>query len=284
MKANVAVLQMACGTDTNLNIEKAVGMVRKAAQLGANIICLQELYSRRYFPQTVNVNNYQYAVPETHQSVTIMGDLARETRAVVIVPFFEYVMDGVYFNSVVVYDAGGAKLGKFRKIHIPDGPQYHEKFYFTPGDTGYPVFVTKYGTIAVGICWDEWFPEVARIFSLKGAQILFYPSAIGSEPDHPEYSSCGAWETVIRAHGIANNVFIAAVNRVGKEDGISFYGNSFISNPNGDILARGTNEEMIVQAEVDFSEIRKFRDLLQFHRDRRPETYRELMQKVITKT
>jgi N-carbamoylputrescine amidase len=283
MKANVAVIQMACGVDDSLNVEKGVAMVRTAAQSGANIICLQELYSGRYFPQTVSVENYRFAVPETHPSVTVMGEVAREMKAVVIVPFFEYAMDGVYFNSVVVYDADGTKLGKFRKVHIPDGPQYHEKFYFTPGDTGYPVFVTKYGTIAVGICWDEWFPEVARIFALKGAQILFYPSAIGSEPDHPEYSSRDAWQTVIRAHGIANNVFIAAVNRVGQEDAMTFYGNSFISNPNGDILACGTTHEMIVQAEVDLREIRRFRDLLQFHRDRRPETYGELMHKVIAK-
>lgn len=281
MKAKVAVIQMTCSTDIMMNVEKGVGLVRKAAQQGNNIICLQELYSGRYFPQTVNVRNYQFAVPEDHQSVTVMSEIAKETKSVVIVPFYEYAMDGVYFNSVVVYDADGSKAGKFRKIHIPDGPQYHEKFYFTPGDMGYPVFDTKYGVIGVGICWDEWFPEVARILALKGAQILFYPSAIGSEPDHPEYSSSNAWETVIKSHGIANSCFVAAVNRVGKEDAMSFYGNSFISNPNGDVLARGNAEEMIVSAEIDTSEIRKFRDLLQFHRDRRPETYGELLQKVL---
>ena len=157
-----------------------------------------------------------------------------------------------------------------------------EKYYFTPGDLGYPVFKTAYATIGVGICWDEWFPEVARILGLKGAEIVFYPSAIGSEPDHPEYSSQTAWESVIKSHGITNGLFVAAVNRVGREEGMEFYGGSFISNPYGNILARSDNvSDQVVTAELDLDEIRQFRNIFQFYRDRRPETYSELLKIIV---
>jgi N-carbamoylputrescine amidase len=196
----------------------------------------------------------------------------------IIVPVYECAQPGINFNTAVVVDADGSVIGKFRKVHIPEGPQYLEKYYFTPGDLGYPVFKTAYATIGVGICWDEWFPEVARILSLKGAQVIFYPSAIGSEPDHPEYSSQEAWETVIRSHGIANGLFVAAVNRVGQEEEMSFYGGSFISTPYGEVLVRGNNEsDQVVAAELDFKQIKEFRNIFQFHRDRRPETYKDIL-------
>ena len=257
-------------------------MAKNAADQGAQIICLQELYCSQYFPQHVDVDHYGLARPLDDHSVTIMQKLAAEKKCVMIVPVYEYAMDGVYFNSVKVFDADGTSLGKYRKIHIPDGPQYYEKFYFTPGDLGYPVFQTRYGTLGVGICWDEWFPEVARILSLKDAQILIYPSAIGTEPDHPEYSSQNAWETVIKSHAVANNNFVAAINRVGKEGDMTFYGGSFVSDPNGDVLIRGGTEDEILTVDIDLSQIKKFRDMLQFHRDRRPDTYTEILRQVIS--
>jgi N-carbamoylputrescine amidase len=200
----------------------------------------------------------------------------------IIVPVYECARPGINFNTAVIIDADGSIAGKFRKVHIPEGPQYLEKYYFAPGDLGYPVFQTAYATIGVGICWDEWFPEVARILGMKGAEIIFYPSAIGSEPDRPEYSSQAAWETVIKSHGIVNGLFIAALNRVGREDDMRFYGGSFISNPFGDVLARGDNQsDQVVAAELDLKQIREFRDLFHFYRDRRPETYSELLKIVV---
>ncbi|UCE50849.1 MAG: carbon-nitrogen hydrolase [Desulfobacterales bacterium] len=282
MKVKVALIQMSCGTDIKHNIDKAASMVNKAADTGANIVCLQELYTSRYFPQTVDVKHYDLAGPLPNESIEVMQKIAADKKLTIIVPVYECVRPGINFNTAVVVDADGSVIGKFRKVHIPEGPQYLEKYYFTPGDLGYPVFKTAYATIGVGICWDEWFPEVARILSLKGAQVIFYPSAIGSEPDHPEYSSQEAWETVIKSHGIANGLFVAAVNRVGQEGEMSFYGGSFIGNPFGDVLARGDNEsDQVVAAELDLKQIREFRDLFHFYRDRRPETYRELLKVVI---
>ncbi|MQL50731.1 N-carbamoylputrescine amidase [Desulfofundulus thermobenzoicus] len=281
MKVNVALIQMSCSMDIKLNINKAVAMVEEAATRGANIVCLQELYASRYFPQTVNVKHYQLAHPLDGEPVETMRWLAADKKLVMVVPVYEYAKPGIYFNTAVVVDADGSIAGKFRKVHIPEGPQYLEKYYFTPGNLGYPVFKTAYATIGVGICWDEWFPEVARILSLKGAQIIFYPSAIGSEPDRPGYSSQGAWETVIKSHGIANGLFVAAVNRVGVEDDMTFYGGSFISNPFGEILARGGSEDQVVAAELDLNQIEEFRNLLQFHRDRRPETYHEILKLIV---
>ncbi|WP_034629815.1 carbon-nitrogen hydrolase [Desulfotruncus alcoholivorax] len=281
MNVKIALIQMSCGKDIKANIEKTVYMVQEAAAGGANIISLQELYPSRYFPQTVNVKHYELARPLTDESVEIMRQIAADKKVVMVVPVYEYARPGVYFNTAVVIDADGSIAGKFRKIHIPEGPQYLEKFYFTPGDLGYPVFKTAYATVGVGICWDEWFPEVARILGLKGAEIIFYPSAIGSEPDRPEYSSQEAWETVIKSHGITNGLFIGAINRVGVEDEMSFYGGSFISNPFGEVLARGGDGDEIVAAEINLKQIEEFRNLLQFYRDRRPETYGELAKLII---
>jgi N-carbamoylputrescine amidase len=281
MAIKVALIQMSCSPDLAQNSEKASRMVRQAAEAGAQIVCLQELFSSRYFPQTVDVTNYALACEMPDQTVATMQHIAAEKRLVLIVPVYECAQPGVYFNTAVVIDADGTVAGKFRKVHIPEGPQYLEKYYFTPGNLGYPVFKTAYAQIAVGICWDEWFPEVARIFGLKGAQIIFYPSAIGSEPDHPQYSSREAWETVIRSHAITNGLFVAAVNRVGVEDQMQFYGGSFISNPFGEVLARGEDEsDQVVLAALDMRQIKDFRDIFQFFRDRRPETYNDLLKLV----
>ncbi|MEJ2166406.1 MAG: carbon-nitrogen hydrolase [Desulfobacterales bacterium] len=282
MTVNVALIQMSCGADIQQNIAKAAAMVRQAAAGGANIVCLQELFASRYFPQTVDVKNYGRANFLPDESVAVMQKIAAAEKLTIIVPVYECARPGIYFNTAVVVDADGSIAGKFRKVHIPEGPQYLEKFYFTPGNLGYPVFKTAYATIGVGICWDEWFPEVARILGLKGAEIIFYPSAIGSEPDRPEYSSQAAWETVIKSHGIANGLFVAALNRVGREADMSFYGGSFISNPFGDVLARSDHQsDQVIAAELDLNQIKEFRDLFHFYRDRRPETYAELTKIVI---
>jgi N-carbamoylputrescine amidase len=282
MTVKVALIQMSCEADIQQNIDKAAAMVQQAGADGAQIVCLQELFGSRYFPQTVDVKNYGLARPLPDESVAVMQKIAAANKLTIIVPVYECARPGINFNTAVIIDADGSIAGKFRKVHIPEGPQYLEKYYFAPGDLGYPVFHTAYATIGVGICWDEWFPEVARILGMKGAEIIFYPSAIGSEPDRPEYSSQAAWETVIKSHGIVNGLFIAALNRVGREDDMRFYGGSFISNPFGDVLARGDNQsDQVVAAELDLKQIREFRDLFHFYRDRRPETYSELLKIVV---
>ena len=279
MMVKIALIQMACEEETAKNISRAAEMVRQAASSGADIVCLQELYASRYFPQTVDVKHYDLASRPENESVRKMQEIAAHKELVIIVPIYEYAGPGVYFNTAMVIDADGSIAGKFRKIHIPEGPDYLEKYYFTPGDMGYPVFKTRYATIGIGVCWDEWFPEVARILGLKGAEIIFFPSAIGSEPDHPGYSSQSAWETVIKSHGITNGLFVAAVNRVGRENGMEFYGGSFVSGPYGNVLARAKSmDDQVVMADLDLTQIREFRNIFQFYRDRRPETYKELLE------
>lgn len=278
-KVKIGLIQMECGTNIEGNVRRSIDKVEEAARKGARIICLQELFHAQYFPQTVTVNGYNLAEPVDSPTLQTMGELAKKLEVVLIVPFYEKAGRGVYFNSAVVFDADGSYLGTTRKNHIPDGPQYHEKYYFVPGNTGYPVYETRYGTIGIGICWDEWFPEVARILALQGADILFYPSAIGSEPDHPELSTRSAWEKAISAHGISNGVFIAAVNRVGQEKDMTFYGGSFVSNPLGDILQSLDDKEGILIQEIDKQEIDFTRNLLQFLRDRRTDTYGPLLEK-----
>ncbi len=276
-----ALVQMACTPDRDANRDAAEARVREAAAGGAHIVCLQELFDAQYFPQTVDVAGYDLAEPIPSPTTERFARLAGELGVVLILPVFEEAQPGVYFNSVVVLDADGSTVDKYRKTHIPDGPQYLEKFYFTPGDLGYKVFPTRFGTIGVAICWDEWFPEVARIMALMGAQILFYPSAIGSEPDRPDLSTAEAWRTGIRAHGIANGLFVAAVNRVGVEADMTFYGQSFLSGPLGDVLAEGGSDPAIVTADLDLAEIRDVRNLLHFLRDRRVDTYGPLLKQLV---
>lgn len=281
----IALIQASCVKNVEQNILDAITKVKEAAQNGAKIVCLQELFNTLYIGQDVDVSYYDYAEVLPGKTSDRFGALSKELGIVTIVPMYEFVKEGIYFNSVVVYDADGSYLGKYRKNHIPDGPQYLEKYYFTPGNTGYNIFETKFGKIAVGICWDEWFPEVARIFALQGAKLIFYPSAIGSEPDRPDISTAKAWEKVISSHGICNSVYIAAVNRVGTEQGknseMTFYGSSFISNPYGDIVSKGGTTDEIVYADVDFSICKEASNLLQFHRDRRVDTYKPLLKMVI---
>jgi N-carbamoylputrescine amidase len=281
MSIKIALIQMACGEIPAENEQKTIQFIENAAKNGAQIICLQELFDAQYFPQTVDIQGYKYAHIFPDDQTERLAAVARRLGVVLIVPQYEEAMPGVYFNSVYVLDADGKWLGKYRKTHIPDGPQYLEKYYFTPGDLGYPVFDTRFGRIGVAICWDEWFPEVARILALQGANILFYPSAIGSEPDRPNYSSDEAWRTVIRAHGITNGVFVAAVNRVGQERDMSFYGKSFVSDPFGEIICQAGGDDQILFADCDFSKIRELRELLHFLRDRRVDTYAPILKMVI---
>lgn len=278
----LALLQLSCGTDVPENEAKTIHHIREAASNGAKIICLQELFNAQYFPQQVSAEYYQLAMDWPGKTGNKLMQLAAELEVVLIVPVYEKAAPGIYFNSVFIIDANGTCIGKYRKTHIPDGPQYHEKYYFTPGDLGYPVFDTRYGRIAVAICWDEWYPEVSRILALKGTSIIFYPSAIGSEPDHPDLSTYPAWETVIRSHGIANGLFVAAVNRVGAEGNMRFYGQSFVADPFGAKVAEASDShDEVLIASIDLSLIKKQRDILQFFRDRRIDTYQEILRRVI---
>jgi len=276
----LALIQSACGADVQENENRTQRQIEEAAGLGASIVCLQELFNAIYFCQYVDVKSYRYAQKFPNASTDKLQALAKRLGIVLVVPFFEEALPGVYFNSAVVYDRDGTYLGKYRKNHIPEGPQYLEKYYFTPGDLGYPIFKTQFGIIGIGICWDQWFPEVARILALQGAEILLYPTAIGSEPDRPEFDSSEPWRTIIRSHAIANNVFVGAVNRVGVETEMSFYGKSFIANPFGDIIADAGHQDEIILATCDLSEIRASRELLQFFRDRRVDTYQPLLKKI----
>lgn len=283
-KIIIGMTQHSCGEDRAANLEKVVGMIRDAASKGAKIICTQELFTGQYFCQTIDHAKYDWAEPIPGPTTKRIQALAKELDVVIICSVFEYAMDGVYFNSAVVFDADGADLGTYRKHHIPDGPQYLEKYYFTPGDSGYKVFKSKYGTFGVLICWDEWFPEPSRILALKGADFVFYPSAIGSEPDNPDLDTSQTWVDGVKAHGIHNNFYVAAVNRVGREnatDGsghMDFYGRSFVSDPWGNVMVSGSRtEDEVILAELDLDEIKRARDVLQFHRDRRVDSYKEIL-------
>ena len=283
-KVMIGMTQFSCVPDRDLNLQKAEDQIRKIAALGAKIICTQELFSSTYFAQIIDYRKYDWAEPVDGPINTRMKALARELDIVIVSCYYEYAMDGLYFNSAAVFDADGTLLGNYRKHHIPEGPQYIEKYYFAPGDTPYLAFRSKYGTFGVLICWDEWFPEASRILALKGVDFIFYPSAIGSEPDHPEIDTSQTWIDAIKAHGIHNNFYVCACNRVGREyadDGsgfMEFYGRSFVSDPWGRLIAEGKrNEEDLIVAELDLDEIKRARDILQFHRDRRIDSYAELL-------
>ena len=276
----LGLVQMSCGTRQEENLEKALQGIRKAAKGGARIIVLQELFRSRYFPQTEEARHFNLAEPIPGPTTERLAEAAREEEVVLIASLFERRTEGLYHNTSVVIDADGALLGKYRKMHIPDDPGYYEKFYFTPGDLGFQTFVTRYAKIGVLICWDQWFPEAARLTALSGAQILFYPTAIGwldKEPPQAREAQHSAWELIQRGHAVANGVFVASVNRVGKEGKIRFWGNSFVSDPFGRILAKaGASKEEILTADCDLSKIEKIRESWPFLRDRRVDAYQGL--------
>ncbi len=285
-KLSIALVQTSCQRDTAANLAKACGKIREAAALGARIICLQELFATRYFCQTEDYQSFDYAEQVPGPSTLVMQELARELEVVLVASLFERRARGLYHNTAVVIDADGRYLGHYRKMHIPDDPGFYEKFYFTPGDLGYKVFKTRYATLGVLICWDQWYPEAARLTALKGAEILFYPTAIGWATDEPSAdvrrAQREAWITIQRSHAIANGVFVAAANRVGTEDALEFWGNSFVCDPFGQMIQEAAHqEEAIVVAECDRSRIEFYRSHWPFLRDRRIETYSELQRRFI---
>lgn len=277
-KITVAALQCALPGDRLKNINNVVELIRRAAGAGAQIILPPELFEGPYFCKTQSEEFFSWAHPiEGHPTISKMQELAKELNVVIPVSFFE--KDGPnYFNSVAIVDADGSLLGVYRKSHIPDGPGYSEKYYFRPGNTGFKVWKTKYATIGVGICWDQWFPECARTMSLMGAQILFYPTAIGSEPHDPNLDTKDPWQRVMMGHAVANAIPVVAANRIGNENGQVFYGSSFICDQRGTKLAEfGKEESGILVHNFDLDEINIYRSAFGFFRDRRPELYSELI-------
>ncbi|WP_210526756.1 N-carbamoylputrescine amidase [Rubellimicrobium arenae] len=277
----VAAPQFAASEEPSENLDKAEAVVRAAAAGGARLILLQELFETRYFCITEEPRHLGLAQPfEGNPLIARFADLARELGVVLPVPFFEKAGQA-HFNSVAVVDADGRVLGVYRKSHIPQNPGYEEKFYFSPGDTGFRVWETAVGRIGVGICWDQWFPEAARAMALMGAEILLYPSAIGSEPELPGYDSQPHWETVMRGHAAANLMPLVASNRIGDEPQggreVMFYGSSFIAGPAGEILAKGSRDrEEIVTATIDLEACAQMRAGWGLFRDRRPDLYGRL--------
>jgi N-carbamoylputrescine amidase len=289
-KYNIALAQMELNSSPEINLKKCKEWVKLAAKKGANVVCLPELYRSFYFCQSENSKYFDLAEPLHGISFKEFSALASELKVVIIVPFFEKRAAGIYHNSVYIINSDGAESGLYRKMHIPDDPSFYEKYYFTPGDLGFRAFDTSAGRIGTMICWDQWYPEGARITALQGAEVLFYPTAIGWHPDEKErYGTIqhDAWMTVQRGHAVANGIYIAACNRVGLEKplketaGIQFWGSSFIAGPQGEILARASHEkEEIIMAEVDTSLIETVRRNWPFFRDRRIDAYGDILKRV----
>ena len=275
---SVGLVQMACSPDASKNLKKAVDSIRAAAKQGAQIICLPELFLTQYFCQTEDPDNFSLAEPLPGPTSTTLSNLAKELQVVLIVPLFEKRTQGIYHNTAIVIDADGSIAGTYRKMHIPDDPCFFEKFYFTPGDTGFKSFSTRYGKVGVLICWDQWFPEAARLTALSGAQFLFYPTAIGYQDEDAKVSQqqISAWETIQKSHAISNGVFLASVNRVGRENALTFWGKSFICNPFGEVIGQAEDEPQILIAKCPLSEIESTRQNWPFLRDRRVDAYQGL--------
>ena len=284
---HVGLVQMTCTASKEENLRKAIEKTREAAAKGAQIVCLQELFTSLYFCDEENYDNFSLAETIPGPSTDSLGALAKELGVVIIASLFEKRAQGLYHNTTAVLDADGTYLGKYRKMHIPDDPAYYEKFYFTPGDLGYKIFKTKFATLGVLICWDQWYPEAARITALMGAEILFYPTAIGwatSQDEATNTEQYNAWQTIQRSHSVANGVHVVSVNRVGfEQDGaMKFWGGSFVSNPFGSILYQGSHdqEEVHVQA-IDLKKTDEYRTHWPFLRDRRIDSYLPITQRFI---
>lgn len=279
---NIGLIQIACTSDKIENTERTFHKIREAASQGAQIICTQELYQSLYFCQNHDESFFDLAESIPGPTTQRTGELAKELGVVIVSSLFEKRISGVYHNTATVHDADGSLLGIYRKMHIPEDPGFHEKYYFTPGDTGFKVFETKFGNVGVLICWDQWFPEAARLTALKGADILFYPTAIGvlpNEDDAVKKEFMEAWETMHRSHAIANGCYVAAVNRVGTESDITFWGDSIVYGPFGKVLAQADDKECILIAECDFSSIEKQRRMWPFLRDRRIDAYQDILKR-----
>ena len=286
-KVKVGLVQMSCSGDARLNMEKAISGIRDAASKGANIVCLQELFTSLYFCDVEDYENFKLAEPIPGPSTDILSEVAKELGVVIIASLFEKRAQGLYHNTTAVLDADGTYLGKYRKMHIPDDPAYFEKFYFTPGDLGYKVFKTKFATLGVLICWDQWYPEAARLTALRGAEILFYPTAIGwatSQDVATNEEQYNAWQTIQRSHAVANGVHVVSVNRVGfEQDGaMKFWGGSFVSNPFGSLIVKATHDqEEVIVTELDLSKTDSYRTHWPFMRDRRIDSYGEIVKRFI---
>jgi len=286
-KFTVGLVQMSCSLDPSANLAKAEQRIREAASRGAQIICLQELFRSQYFCREENAELFALAEPIPGPSTDALTKLARELGVVIVAPLFERRAAGVYHNSAVVIDADGLLVGLYRKMHIPDDPLYYEKFYFTPGDLGFPNFDTRYGRIAVQVCWDQWYPEGARLASLRGANVLFYPTSIGWHPSEKEQygaAQLDAWRTIQRAHAIANGIYVAVVNRVGfegtPESGLEFWGASFVADPFGQVLAEASpSEDETLVVECDPRHMEEVRRNWPFLRDRRTDAYSPLLER-----
>lgn len=273
----VAAIQLTASENVAQNIDRTETKIREAAAAGAQLICLQELFSSRYFCQTEDHRFFDLAESIPGPTTERMAKLAAELKVVLVVGLFERRAPGLFHNTAVVLDVDGSTAGVYRKMHIPDDPHYYEKFYFTPGDLGFDAFETRYGKVGVCICWDQWYPEAARLTALRGADFLVYPTAIGwLQEDKGLYgdTQVSAWQTMMRSHAIANGVFVIAPNRVGIEDSIEFWGSSFIANPNGRMLVEGTRtDEQVLLADCVLDEIEVARTHWPFLRDRRIDAY-----------
>lgn len=292
MKKNlkIALLQTRCEENPQENLKHTLKLAEEAGSQGAKIICTNELFRSQYFCQSEDHKYFDLAEEIPGPSTEAFSAIARKYQAVVIASLFEKRASGLYHNTAVVIDADGSFLGLYRKMHIPDDPLYYEKFYFTPGDVGFKTWQTRYGKIGVLICWDQWYPEAARLTALQGAEILFYPTAIGWHPSEKEKygrNQHGAWETIQRAHAVANGCYVAAINRVGLErpiggDGIEFWGQSFVAGTSGQILQKASvDQEEILYAELDMDDVNTTRVHWPFLRDRRIDAYGDIVRRFI---
>jgi N-carbamoylputrescine amidase len=286
-KIKIGLVQMSCVADKATNLSHAIQGIWDAHQKGAQIVCLQELFTSLYFCDEENYDHFTLAESIPGPSTDTLSPLARELGVVIIASLFEKRAQGLYHNTTAVLDADGTYMGKYRKMHIPDDPNYYEKFYFTPGDLGYKIFKTKFANIGVLICWDQWYPEAARITSLMGAEILFYPTAIGwasSQDDATNKEQYNAWQTIQRSHAVANGVHVVGVNRVGfEQDGrMQFWGGSFVSNPFGTIIQQASHiEEETFVVEIDTQKTDQYRTHWPFLRDRRIDSYEPITRRYI---
>ena len=296
-KYSVALIQMYCTPEPAENLSRAIIEVREAAKMGANIVCLPELFQTQYFCQREDHALFDYAEPIPGPATEAIGKVAREEKVVVIASIFEKRARGLYHNTAAVLDADGSLKGIYRKMHIPDDPLYYEKFYFTPGDLGFKAFDTSAGRIGTLVCWDQWYPEGARLTALQGAEVLFYPTAIGWHPEEKEKYGAAqhdAWRTIQRAHAIANGIYVGVVNRVGHENGnvrgniapvgqgIEFWGGSFLCDPSGRVMVEASHDkEEILIGEVNLREMEEVRRHWPFLRDRRIDSYGDIVQRFL---
>jgi N-carbamoylputrescine amidase len=287
-QVTLGLVQMRCTPDRDANLRKAIEGIRGAAGRGAQIVCLQELFRSQYFCQTEDHRFFDLAEAVPGPSTDALGKVAAELGVVIVASLFEKRAEGLYHNTAAIMDADGSFLGKYRKMHIPDDPQYYEKFYFTPGDLGFRSWDTRFGRIGVLVCWDQWYPEAARLTAMSGAKILFYPTAIGWLPaEKAEHGAQqqAAWETIQRSHAIANGVYVCAVNRVGHEGdragGIEFWGGSFVSDPGGRLLVKAGTGEEVLTATLDLNKVDASRTHWPFLRDRRIDAYGDITKRYL---